>query len=105
MTGNPCPLFSRSFRPCPICGSGAIYDELDQGKVIGLGLSLLIMSIALIIVSILIFNLLNSERSKIGLLKAMGYRRREIARPYFFIRSDIGLPDADPRIFRWLFLQ
>lgn len=63
--------------------SGAIYDELDQGKVIGLGLSLLIMSIALIIVSILIYNLLNSERSKIGLLKAMGYRRREITRPYF----------------------
>jgi putative ABC transport system permease protein len=63
--------------------SGAIYDELDQGKVIGLGLSLLIMSIALIIVCILIYNLLNSERSKIGLLKAMGYRRREIARPYF----------------------
>lgn len=62
--------------------SGAIYDELEQGKVMALGLSIFIVSIAIIIVSILIYNLLNAERSKIGILKALGYRRREISRPY-----------------------
>ena len=63
--------------------SGAIYDELTQGKVMALGLSIFIAAIAVIIVSILIYNLLHAERGQIGILKALGYRRSEIARPYF----------------------
>ena len=63
--------------------SGAIYDELTQGKVMALGLSIFIASIAVIIVSLLIYNLLHAERGQIGILKALGYRRTEIALPYF----------------------
>jgi len=63
--------------------SGAIYDELTQGKVMALGLSIFIAIIAVIIVSIMIYNLLHAERGQIGILKALGYRRREIAMPYF----------------------
>jgi putative ABC transport system permease protein len=63
--------------------SGAIFDELTQGKVTALGLSIFIATIAVIIVSIMIYNLLQAERGQIGILKALGYRRREIAMPYF----------------------
>ena len=48
--------------------SGAIYDELTQGKVMALGLSIFIAAIAVIIVSILIYNLLHAERGQIGIL-------------------------------------
>jgi putative ABC transport system permease protein len=63
--------------------SGAIYDELSQGRVTGLGIGIFIAAIAVIIVSIMMSNLLHSERGQIGILKAMGYRRLEIAMPYF----------------------
>jgi len=63
--------------------SGAVYSELTQGRVTGLGLSIFIASIAVIIVAIMISNLLHAERGQIGILKAMGYRRFEIAMPYF----------------------
>ncbi|MHC1720755.1 MAG: ABC transporter permease [Clostridiaceae bacterium] len=63
--------------------SGAVYDELTQGRVSSLGLSIFIATIAVIIVSIMMSNLLHSERGQIGILKAMGYRRLEIAMPYF----------------------
>lgn len=62
--------------------SGAIYDELTQGRVMGLGLSIFIATIAVVIVSIMMSNLLNAERGQVGILKAMGYRRWEIAAPY-----------------------
>jgi len=48
-----------------------------------LGLSIFIASIAVIIVSIMMSNLLHAERGQIGILKALGYRRSEIAVPYF----------------------
>ena len=63
--------------------SGAIYDELAQGRVMGLGLSIFIAAIAVVIVSIMMSNLLHAERGQIGILKAIGYRRWEIAVPYF----------------------
>ena len=63
--------------------SGAIYEELSQGRAMALGLSLFIASIAVIIVSIMMSNLLHAERGQIGILKAMGYQRAEIAVPYF----------------------
>ncbi len=71
--------------------SGAIYGEISEGKTISLGLSIFIASIAVIIVSIMIFNLLQAERSQIGILKALGYKRIEIALPYFIAISAFAL--------------
>jgi putative ABC transport system permease protein len=48
--------------------SGAIYDELTQGRAMSLGLSVFIAAIAVIIVSIMMSNLLNAERGQIGIL-------------------------------------
>lgn len=63
--------------------SGAIYDELSSGKITGLGLSIFIASIAVVIVSLTMYNLLQAERGQIGILKALGYSRIQIALPYF----------------------
>lgn len=63
--------------------SGAIYDELTQGRTMSLGLSIFIAAIAVLIVSIMMSNLLSAERGQIGILKALGYRRSEVAVPYF----------------------
>ncbi|HSI67205.1 MAG TPA: ABC transporter permease [Planococcus sp. (in: firmicutes)] len=71
--------------------SGAIYGELNEGKTMSLGLSIFIAGIAVIIVSILIFNLLHAERSQIGILKALGYSRTKIAIPYFLAISGFAL--------------
>lgn len=77
------PFVTQIIRTDTNMRSGAIYDELTQGRVTGLVLSIFIATIAVIIVSIMISNLLHSERGQIGILKAMGYRRLEIALPYF----------------------
>ncbi|WP_147804522.1 ABC transporter permease [Alkalicoccus halolimnae] len=63
--------------------SGAIYDELSSGKIMALGLSIFIASIAVIIVSLMMHNLLQAERGQIGILKALGYSRTKIALPYY----------------------
>ncbi|WP_214777762.1 FtsX-like permease family protein [Exiguobacterium sp. s22] len=68
-----------------IIRSGAIYSEISSGKAMALGLSLFIVSIAVIIVAILISNMLEAERGQIGLLKAIGYSRRQIASPYLVL--------------------
>ena len=68
-----------------IIRSGAIYSEISSGKAMALGLSLFIVSIAVIIVAILISNMLEAERGQIGLLKAIGYNRRQIAAPYLLL--------------------
>ncbi|WP_214811184.1 FtsX-like permease family protein [Exiguobacterium sp. s181] len=68
-----------------ITRSGAIYGEISSGKAMALGLSLFIVSIAVIIVAILISNMLEAERGQIGLLKAIGYSRRQIAAPYLVL--------------------
>ncbi|SER89351.1 ABC transporter permease [Salisediminibacterium halotolerans] len=62
--------------------SGAVYDELSGSKAAGLGLSLFISLIAVIIVAMLMQNLLQAERGQIGILKALGYRRVNVALPY-----------------------
>jgi len=65
-----------------IMRSGAIYGEITEGKVVALGLSIFIATLAVIIVALMISNLLQAERGQIGILKALGYRRIEIALPY-----------------------
>lgn len=90
-----------------IMRSGAIYSEISSGKAMALGLSLFIVSIAVIIVAILISNMLEAERGQIGLLKAIGYNRRQVALPYLvfillfatimlIIGYFLGLYFADP---------
>ncbi|TVP87269.1 MAG: ABC transporter permease, partial [Alkalicoccus sp.] len=63
--------------------SGAVYDELSSSRIMALGLSIFIASIAVIIVSLMMHNLLQAERGQIGILKALGYSRTKIAFPYF----------------------
>jgi putative ABC transport system permease protein len=77
------PFVNQIIKTATSMRSGAVYDELTQGRVSSLGLSIFVASIAVIIVSIMMSNLLHSERGQIGILKAMGYRRLEIAMPYF----------------------
>jgi putative ABC transport system permease protein len=63
--------------------SGGIYDELSSSRITALGLSIFIASIAVVIVSLMMHNLLQTERGQIGILKALGYSRTKIALPYF----------------------
>lgn len=63
--------------------SGAIHQELTQGRTMSLGLSIFIAAIAVVIVSIMMSDLLYAERGQIGILKALGALRSEIAWPYF----------------------
>ncbi|MGM9950041.1 MAG: FtsX-like permease family protein, partial [Lysinibacillus sp.] len=46
------------------------------------GLSIFITGIAVIMIAIMIFNILQNERGQIGILKALGYSRVKIAAPY-----------------------
>lgn len=62
--------------------SGAIYAELSGGRNVSLFMSLLIASIALMIVGIVVSRVIQSQRGPIGILKAIGYQKREIAIPY-----------------------
>lgn len=62
--------------------SGAIKDELVQGWVMAVGFGVFLSLISVLIVGIIIFNMLHQQRSQIGLLKALGYRRLRIAIPY-----------------------
>lgn len=71
--------------------SGAIYSELTQGRTTSLGLSIFIAAIAVVIVSIMMSDLLGAERGQIGILKALGYRRNEVARPYFVAMMALAL--------------
>ncbi len=62
--------------------SGAIYDELVQGRVMSIGFGVFISMVSVLIVGIIIFNMLHQQRSQIGVLKALGYKRTRIALPY-----------------------
>lgn len=88
---NDLPFVTQIVKTGGSMRSGAIYSELNEGKTMGLGLSIFIALIAVIIVSILIYNMLRSERGQIGILKALGYRRVEIAFPYFFSIISVAL--------------
>ncbi|MFU8793060.1 MAG: ABC transporter permease [Acholeplasmataceae bacterium] len=72
--------------------SGAIYDELAGGEAMGFMMSLLIASIAIIIVAIMIGRMLAEQRGAIGILKALGYKNQEIAKPYVAFVCLLALP-------------
>lgn len=72
--------------------SGAIYAELAGGRAQSIVLSLLISTIALMIVGIMVSRVLQKQRGPIGLLKAMGYSNYEITRPYIFFIAIMSLP-------------
>lgn len=72
--------------------SGAIYEELRTGKAATLGISIIIAAIAVMIVGILVSKILRSEKTQIGVLKALGYEPWEIAIPYILLLLVIGVP-------------
>jgi putative ABC transport system permease protein len=72
--------------------SGAIYSELAGAQGMSIVLSLLIASIALMIVAIMVSRILHSQRGPIGVLKSMGYTNAQIAAPYIFFISIMSLP-------------
>ncbi len=72
--------------------SGAIYAELAGGKAQSIVLSLLISTIALMIVGIMVSRVLHKQRGPIGLLKSMGYTNNEITKPYIFFIAIMSLP-------------
>lgn len=72
--------------------SGAIYEEVKAGKVATVSMSSGIAFIAIIIVSIILYKIINGEKGQIGIMKALGYRKREIAKPYLIMITIISLP-------------
>ncbi len=72
--------------------SGAIYAELSGGRAYGVLMSLLIASIALMIVGIMVSRVLHSQRGPIGILKSLGYTNNQITLPYILFISIMALP-------------
>jgi len=72
--------------------SGAIYAEIQGGQAMGLGLSLIIASIAILIVGIMVSKILQSQRGAIGILKSMGYSNKQITTPYIFFIAILSFP-------------
>jgi putative ABC transport system permease protein len=72
--------------------SGAIYAELSGGRAYGILLSLLVASIALMIVGIMVSRVLHSQRGPIGILKSLGYTNNQIAFPYILFIGVMTLP-------------
>ncbi len=72
--------------------SGAIYDEIAGSEMIGLILSLVIASIGVLIVALMVSRMLFEQRGAIGILKALGYTKQEIALPYLVFIVIIALP-------------
>lgn len=72
--------------------SGGIYADLAGGKAQGVLLSLLIASIALMIVGIMVSRVLHSQRGPIGILMSMGYTNNQITYPYIFFIIIMSLP-------------
>ncbi len=94
--------------------SGAIYAELEGGQATNIFLSLLIASIALMIVGIMVSRVLHQQRGPIGILKSMGYTNAQIAFPYILFIGILSLPAillgyylgllmAEP--FMWIYLD
>ncbi len=72
--------------------SGAIYEEIAGGQVMTLTIALNISLIAVIVVAIITYRILISQKSQLGLLKSLGYRNSEIALPYLILVAIISLP-------------
>ena len=72
--------------------SGAIYDELAGAEAMSLILSLVIASIGVIITAVMVSRMLYEQQGAIGVLKALGYKNAEIARPYLLFVLVLSLP-------------
>ena len=72
--------------------SGAIFDELRGARAFGIGFGLIIASIAILIVALMLSRVLESQRRQLGVLKALGYRRRKIALPYLVLITLVSFP-------------
>ncbi|GAA0706681.1 FtsX-like permease family protein [Paraclostridium ghonii] len=72
--------------------SGAIYEEIIAGKAMTMGISLTISTIAVLIVLILTYKIVQNQKTQIGVLKALGYSKKEILSPYIILLLIISLP-------------
>lgn len=72
--------------------SGAIYEEIVAGKAMTMGISLTISTIAVLIVLILTYKIVQNQKTQIGVLKALGYSKKEILSPYIILLLIISLP-------------
>ena len=72
--------------------SGGIYQELKGGKAMTAGISIAISSIAVLVILIIISKIVQSQRTQIGVLKSLGYTKKEILKPYIVLLSIISLP-------------
>lgn len=72
--------------------SGYLFKEVVMGKTVVVGLSIMITGIAIVIVGIILYKILQGEKGPIGVLKALGYLNKEIAKPYIMIIALVALP-------------
>lgn len=92
LTGHDLPFVINTSLTSQTIRSGAIYDEIAGSEAIGLILSLVIASIAVLIVAIMVSRMLFEQRGAIGILKALGYTKKEIAFPYLLFVLILALP-------------
>lgn len=72
--------------------SGGIYTELEGNQMVTIGMSLFISSIAVIIILLITYKIIQSQKSQIGVLKSLGYSNNEILKPYILLLTIISLP-------------
>ncbi|WP_092926586.1 ABC transporter permease [Romboutsia hominis] len=72
--------------------SGAIYEEIKGGQAMTIGISVSISTIAVLIVLMITYRIVKNEKTQIGVLKALGYSKYEILKPYIMILTIISLP-------------
>lgn len=72
--------------------SGAIYEELKGGQAMTIGISVIISTIAVLIVLMITYKIVKNEKTQIGVLKAMGYSNKEILKPYIILLTIMSLP-------------
>ncbi len=72
--------------------SGIVHTELKATGAMTMGISITISSIVVLIVLMIVYRIVKNEKTQIGVLKALGYSSKEIAKPYVVILSIISLP-------------
>ncbi len=72
--------------------SGAIFDELKGSRVFSLGFSIIIAGIAMVMVSLLVHRILKTQRAQIGVIRALGYKSKEITFPFIMFIFLLVLP-------------
>ncbi len=72
--------------------SGAIYEELKGGQAMTIGISVIISTIAVLMVLMITYKIVKNEKTQIGVLKAMGYSNKEILKPYIMLLTIMSLP-------------